>query len=80
MQPINPIVRRWRQDATENPDQFWARAAEQLPWLRKWDSVFEWEYPTFRWFVGQVMKLSRGQVDPRRTEELLRQALADPDA
>ncbi|MBK8230175.1 MAG: Asp-tRNA(Asn)/Glu-tRNA(Gln) amidotransferase subunit GatB [Candidatus Eisenbacteria bacterium] len=34
----------------------------------------------FRWLVGQVMKLSRGQVDPRRTEELLRQALADPDA
>src|SRR5436305_290273 len=26
MQPINPAVRRWRQDATENPDAFWARA------------------------------------------------------
>ncbi|MBK9712714.1 MAG: acetate--CoA ligase [Kouleothrix sp.] len=63
MQPINPIVRRWRQDATENPDQFWARAAEQLPWLRKWDSVFEWEYPTFRWFVGAQTNLSYSALD-----------------
>ncbi|MFN8548971.1 MAG: Asp-tRNA(Asn)/Glu-tRNA(Gln) amidotransferase subunit GatB [Candidatus Eisenbacteria bacterium] len=29
----------------------------------------------FRWFVGQVMKLSKGQVAPARTEELLRAVL-----
>ena len=30
MQPINPNVRRWRQEATDDPEGFWGRAAEQL--------------------------------------------------
>ena len=63
MQPVNPIVRRWRQDATENPEQFWAKAAEQLPWLRRWDQVFAWEYPTFRWFVGGQTNLAYNALD-----------------
>ncbi len=63
MQPINPIVRRWREDAAENPDQFWARAAEQLPWFRTWDQVLEWNYPTFRWFVGAQTNLSYNCLD-----------------
>jgi acetyl-CoA synthetase len=63
MQPINPIVRRWRQDATDDPEGFWGRAAEQLPWLRKWDRVFEWEYPTFRWFVGGQTNLAYNALD-----------------
>jgi len=63
MQPINPIVRRWRQDAADNPDQFWARAAEQLAWFRTWDQVFEWNYPTFRWFGGAQTNLSYNALD-----------------
>ncbi|HJZ46102.1 MAG TPA: AMP-binding protein, partial [Roseiflexaceae bacterium] len=63
MQPINPIVRRWRQDATDNPDQFWSRAAKQLPWFRNWDSAFEWERPTFRWFVGGQTNLAYNALD-----------------
>src|SRR5258706_3220024 len=63
MQPINPIVRRWRQAATEQPDEFWARAAEQLPWFRRWDRVFEWQRPTFRWFSGAQTNLAYNALD-----------------
>jgi acetyl-CoA synthetase len=63
MQPINPIVHRWRQEATEQPDQFWARAAEQLPWFRRWDHVLEWERPTFRWFTGAQTNLAYNALD-----------------
>src|SRR5262245_10921209 len=63
MQLINPIVQRWRLDAMENPDQFWARAAEQLPWFRRWDHVFEWEYPTFRWFAGAQTNMAYNALD-----------------
>src|SRR5689334_10048169 len=63
MQPIHPIVRRWRQDATDNPDQFWARAARQLPWFRAWDSVFEWDRPSFRWFIGGQTNLAYNALD-----------------
>ena len=52
MQIVNPEVRAWTSEAAGDPDGFWGRAAEGLPWFRKWDSVFEWTPPTFRWFIG----------------------------
>src|SRR6476469_7302712 len=63
MDLINPIVRRWREDAAEDPDRFWARAADQLPWFRKWDRVLDWEFPTFRWFVGGQTNLAYSCLD-----------------
>src|SRR6266545_4215592 len=63
MDPINPIVRRWREDATADPEAFWARAADALPWFRKWDQVFEWNYPTFKWYVGAQTNLAYNCLD-----------------
>jgi acetyl-CoA synthetase len=63
MDLINPVVRRWLDAATEDPDGFWAAAAEQLPWLRKWDRVLEWDYPTFRWFGGGQTNLAYSCLD-----------------
>lgn len=63
MDLINPIVRRWVEDAREDPEAFWGRAAEQLPWLRKWDRVFEWTPPTFRWFIGGQTNLAYSALD-----------------
>ncbi|MEK7327447.1 MAG: AMP-binding protein, partial [Chloroflexota bacterium] len=60
---VNPIVRRWQQDALTDPDGFWARAADQLPWFRKWDRVFEWNYPTFRWVIGAQTNLAYNALD-----------------
>lgn len=63
MQLINPIVRRWVQAAREDPEGFWARAAEKLPWFRKWERTFEWEFPTFRWFIGGQTNLAFNCLD-----------------
>ena len=63
METINPIVRRWRRDATRDPEGFWSRAAEQLNWFRKWDLVFEHDFPTFRWFVGARTNLAYNCID-----------------
>ena len=30
---VNPIVRRWIEDAASDPDAFRAHAAEQVPWF-----------------------------------------------
>src|SRR3954464_11222392 len=49
---MNPIVRRWLDDGRGDPVGFWERAAEDLPWFRRWDHAFEWTVPPFRWFVG----------------------------
>lgn len=63
MNLISPIVQRWIQDAKDDPDAFWSRAAEQLPWLRRWDRVFEWTPPTFRWFIGGQTNLAYSALD-----------------
>ena len=38
---VNPVVERWIQDGRRDPEQFWAKAASALPWMRPWDRVFE---------------------------------------
>jgi len=63
MNLISPIVQRWLQDSRENPEAFWEKAAEQLPWLRKWDRVFEWTPPTFRWYIGGQTNLAYNALD-----------------
>ncbi|HYM91837.1 MAG TPA: acetate--CoA ligase, partial [bacterium] len=63
MDIVNPVVQRWLREAQEDVEGFWARAAEQLPWLRPWDRVFEWNFPTFRWFVGGETNLAVNCLD-----------------
>ncbi|MFQ5553697.1 MAG: AMP-binding protein, partial [Thermoplasmata archaeon] len=47
----------------EDTEGFWAEAAEELHWFRRWDQVFEWKYPLFRWFLGGETNLSYNCVD-----------------
>jgi acetyl-CoA synthetase len=63
MHPIHPAVRAFKHDATEDPDGFWGRAADALPWFRKWERVLDWQPPTFRWFVGAQTNLSYNCLD-----------------
>ena len=63
MATINPTVQQWVQNAREAPEEFWARAADELPWFRKWDSVFERDDPSFRWFVGARTNLAYNCLD-----------------
>jgi acetyl-CoA synthetase len=60
---IPPTIQRWIDDGRRDPDALWARAAGALPWFRTWDRVFEWEPPTFRWFVGGRTNLGYNAVD-----------------
>ena len=60
---VSPIVRRMQQEARQDPGAFWARAAEELPWFRKWDVAFDWQFPTFRWFVGGQTNMAYNCLD-----------------
>ena len=60
---ITPLIQRWIDDGRRDPDALWARAADDLPWFRKWDRVFEADPPTFRWFVGGQTNLGYNAVD-----------------
>jgi len=63
MQIMHPTVDKWVNDARQDPDAFWGRAAAQLPWFRKWDQVLEWNRPTFKWFVGGKTNLCYNALD-----------------
>ncbi len=50
-------------DAEGDPDGFWARAAEELHWFRRWDRVLEWQLPYAQWFVGGRTNLAFNCLD-----------------
>ncbi len=58
-----PAVRRFLDDGLRDPEGFWARAADAVPWFRKWDRAFEWTFPTFRWFIGAETNLAYNALD-----------------
>src|SRR5262245_8285783 len=60
---VNPVVQRWIEDGRRDPEAFWARAASALPWFKTWDRVFEWTFPTFRWFIGAETNLAYNALD-----------------
>ena len=46
-----------------DPDAFWAAIAGELEWLHPWDRVFEWTYPTFRWYLGARCNITHNCLD-----------------
>ena len=58
-----PAVEAWLAEAAADPEAFWGRAAEALPWFRRWDRVFESDPPSFRWFVGGRTNLAFNALD-----------------
>jgi acetyl-CoA synthetase len=60
---INPTVRAFKREATDDPEGFWSKAASRLPWFKPWDRVFEWTPPTFRWFLGAETNLAYNCLD-----------------
>jgi len=50
-------------ESVEQPEKFWARAAEELHWFKKWDKVLEWKAPWAQWFVGGKINISYNCLD-----------------
>jgi acetyl-CoA synthetase len=60
---MTPALRQFLDEGLRDPEAFWARAAEAVPWFRKWDRTFEWTFPTFRWFIGGQTNLAYNALD-----------------
>ena len=54
-------------ESMESPEGFWEEAASELEWMRRWDTVFQWDYPTFRWFVGAKCNITQNALDRHLT-------------
>jgi acetyl-CoA synthetase len=51
------------QRAYDDPEGFWADAANRLDWFKRWDTVLEWDAPWAKWFVGGQLNASYNCVD-----------------
>ena len=50
--------------SVENPEGFWAEAAEGIDWYQKWDKVLDDSNPPFyRWFAGAKMNTCYNAID-----------------
>ena len=55
------------QDSVENPEEFWEGVANELSWFKPWDKVFQWDYPTFQWFLGAKCNITYNALDRHLT-------------
>ncbi|MEO7001024.1 MAG: acetate--CoA ligase [Ktedonobacterales bacterium] len=51
------------QRAHDDPEGFWAEAANRLDWFKRWDRVLEWNAPNAKWFAGGKLNASYNCVD-----------------
>jgi acetyl-CoA synthetase len=50
--------------AAQDPEAFWAEAAERLSWDQKWDRVLDWDdRPFAKWFVGGKLNAAYNCLD-----------------
>ncbi len=49
--------------AAEDPEAFWSSVASELEWFKPWDKVFQWDYPTFQWFLGGQCNITYNCLD-----------------
>jgi len=50
-------------EADRDPEAFWARFADELEWMRRWDRVLDWQPPHAKWFVGGRLNISANCLD-----------------
>ncbi len=52
------------QQSIEQPEEFWAKAADGIDWIKKWDKVLDASNPPFyRWFSGAELNTCYNAVD-----------------
>ncbi|MDI6690708.1 MAG: acetate--CoA ligase [Candidatus Bathyarchaeota archaeon] len=53
-----PKLKSMLKKALEDPENFWGEIAGELHWFKRWDKVFEWNYPNFTWFKNGITNIS----------------------
>ncbi|MBU0600592.1 acetate--CoA ligase [bacterium] len=53
------------EESINKPDEFWAKQALEIDWIKKWDQVLEYDFtkPKVQWFVGGKLNVSANCLD-----------------
>ena len=65
LQDFDAAYRRSIQDT----EGFWAEVASELHWFSPWNQVFQWDYPSFRWFLGAKCNITYNCLDRHLASE-----------
>ena len=49
--------------SVEDPEGFWDEIAKELHWHEPWTKTFDWNYPTFAWFLGGRCNITYNCLD-----------------
>ena len=61
---MSALYERTLHRASADPEGFWAEAAEEISWIRRWDRVLDDSNPPFyRWFAGAKVNTCHNAVD-----------------
>jgi propionyl-CoA synthetase len=61
---MNGNYQRACDEALRSPDLFWGRAAEAIPWHRRWHTVLDGSHaPFYRWFTGGELNTCYAALD-----------------
>lgn len=52
-----------QKNALSDPEGFWEKEAERLPWFERWNKVLEWDPPFAKWFIGGKLNACYACVD-----------------
>jgi len=51
-------------ESIRDPEKFWEQVArEEISWFKKWNNVFEWDYPNYKWFLGGKLNITFNCLD-----------------
>lgn len=53
------------QQSVDDPAGFWAEIADEFQWMKKWDTVLEWNFsePKIEWFKGAKLNITENVLD-----------------
>ena len=51
------------QEASQDPQAFWAEHAEELHWFKRWDNIYDFQPHAYTWFQGGKLNLSDNSLD-----------------
>ena len=54
-------------ESIRSPEKFWAKAADELFWYKRWNKVLRWKLPFAQWFVGGKINISYNCLDRHLT-------------
>ncbi len=60
----NEQFQKTYEESIKDPEKFWEQVArEEISWFKKWDKVFNWDFPNYQWFLGGKLNITFNCLD-----------------